>query len=102
MWSWLLGVVVLVGRREMEANEEGREKGDGCVRLVFWQWYCWTKSIGLALAVFLSSLVFPSYGVFNCHLLASGVSCVGMTCSFGIVFTYVYQGICAHDLQETS
>lgn len=29
MWSWLLGVVVLVGRREVEANEEGERREMG-------------------------------------------------------------------------
>lgn len=29
MWSWLLGVVVLVGRREEGANEEGERREMG-------------------------------------------------------------------------
>lgn len=73
MWSWLLGVVVLVGRREVGANEEGREKGDGCVRLVFWQWYCWTKSIGLALAVFIKSGISL---VRRLQLSLAGIRCI--------------------------
>lgn len=88
---------------EREGYERERERGRGrwVCEIVFWQWCCWTKSIGLAFAVFNKSGI-PLNGVFNCHLLASGVSCVGTTCSFGIVLTYVYQGICAQDLQETS
>lgn len=29
MWSWLLGVVVLVGRREVGVNEEGERREMG-------------------------------------------------------------------------
>lgn len=49
------------------------EKGDGCVRLVFWQWYCWTNSIGLALAVFIKSGISL---VRRLQLSLAGIRCI--------------------------
>lgn len=50
----------------------GRE-GRWVREIVFWQWYCWIKSIGLALAVFIKSGISL---VRRLQLSLAGIRCI--------------------------